>query len=224
MNTAMRRLTTKLLLALLPCTAYSQELPVDSMKQDTVRRKAVYLKDVLPNTFRIQYAGSVGLINIGCGWTYGKKRQWETDFMFGYVPKYDKDYAFATFTLRQTYVPWTRGLYNSKGKEGSLRMTWQPLSCGMFVNSVLHGDYWIREPERYPDRDYYRFSSKIRFHLFVGQRYTILIPKEMRLPMKEVSMAWELSSCDLYIVSKAVNSSVPLKDILSLSLGMIVRL
>lgn len=184
------------------------------------RRNKVWMS-LLPSFYRLQYAGSIGLINLGAGWHYGKHHQWETDFMFGYVPRYSKDEAFATFTLRQTYVPWTRPIYSFKGEKGrGLRVSWQPLSCGLFLNSVLRSDYWTKEPERYPDRDYYRFSSKIRFHLFLGQRYTLEIPKERRFLLKSVSAVWELSSCDLYIVSKFVNGTLPLKDILSLSFGL----
>ena len=243
------------LLTLLPLATFSQEqadtvVIADTMKQDTIvvadtmeqdtvaklnRRIEQYEKRIarshrvwmalLPSFYRLQYAGSIGLVNLGVGWEYGKHRQWETDLMFGFVPKYDKDDAFVTFTLRQTYVPWTKGLYRTHERDGGRHwFTWQPLSCGLFLNSVLSKDYWTKEPERYPDRDYYRFSSKIRFHLFVGQRYTIHIPKEKRFLAKECSFVWELSTCDLYVVSKFVNGSIPLKDILSLSLGLKMKI
>ena len=188
------------------------------------RRKKVWMS-LLPSFYRFQYAGSTSLLNLGVGWEYGKRRQWETDFMFGYVPKYDKDHALATFTLRQTYVPWTKGLYRSRDHgSDKLWFTWQPLSCGLYLNSVLDGDYWTKEPERYPDRDYYRFSTKIRFHIFVGQRYTLHIPRNKRYLAKSLSFIWELSTCDLYLVSKWNNASIPLKDILSLSFGLKMRI
>lgn len=189
-------------------------------EQRMARRHRVWAA-LMPSTMRIQYAGSTGLINLGMGWEYGKHHQWETDFMFGYVPKYDKDESLMTFTLRQTYVPWTKGLYGKRTHtKGQYWYTWQPLSCGMFVNTVLSSDYWTKEPERYPDRDYYRFSSKIRFHLFLGQRYSVHVPRERRYLFKEISFVWEISTCDLYVVSKFVNASLPFKEILSLSLGL----
>lgn len=232
------------LLAFLPFLAFSQERTdstcTDTLlsfgaEQDTIaklnrkiemyetrleRRHRLWMS-LLPSSYRFQYAGSIGLLNLGVGWDYGRNRQWETDLMFGFVPKYDKDKAFATFTLRQTYVPWTKGLYRSHERNsGNYWYSWQPLSCGLFMNSVLRGDYWTKEPERYPDRDYYRFSLKIRLHIFIGQRYTIHIPKEKRYLAKECSVVWELSTCDLYVISKAVNASISFTDILSLSLGL----
>lgn len=184
------------------------------------RRNRVWMS-LRPNFYRFQYAGSIGLLNLGAGWHYGKRHQWETDFMFGYVPRYDKDEAFATFTLRESFIPWRCHLYSFKSEKAKeVQLSCQRLSCGIFFNSVLRGDYWTREPERYPDRNYYRFSSKIRLHLFIGQRYTIHIPKNRRYLIKDLSAVWELSSCDLYLISKFVNSSLPAKDIFSLSFGI----
>lgn len=172
-----------------------------------------FFSSLTPDFIRIQYAGSTGLLNVGCGWEYGKRKQHETDIMLGYVPKYDKDSHFFTFTLRQTYVPWTKPLYRDL-------VTFQPLSCGVFFNSVLDSEYWTREPERYPDASYYRFSSKIRANVFIGQRYTFHIPKQKRFLSSKVSAIWELSTCDLYVASKAVNKTLPFWEILSLSLGL----
>lgn len=175
-------------------------------------RYVKFWNSLIPNFTRLQFAGSVGLVNIGLGWEYGQKRQWETDLMFGLVPKYDSDDSKVTFTIRQTYIPWEKKL-TRKG------MTFQPLACGVFLNSVLNSDYWSHTPNRYPTANYYWFSSKIRLHMFIGQRYTLHIPKEKRFFMHSISVVWELSTCDLYIVSKAVNKSLPWKETLSLSLG-----
>ncbi len=178
-----------------------------------LERHQRFLHSLIPDFYRIQYAGSTGLFNIGCGWDYGKRSQNETDIMFGYVPKYDKDSHFFTFTLRQTYVPCTKLLYKDV-------ISFQPLSCGAFLNSVLDSRYWIREPDRYPNASYYLFSSKVRVHLFVGQRYTLHIPKHKRFLVSKVSAIWELSTCDFYIVSKTVNRTFPICDALSLSFGI----
>lgn len=172
-----------------------------------------FFHSLVPDFIRFQYAGSIGLINAGMGWDYGKKEQWETDLMFGYIPKYDKEAALMSFTVRQTYVPWKKPIYGEM-------VTFQPLACGAFVNSVLNSEYWTREPDRYPNGSYYRFSSKLRFHVFVGQRYSFNIPEYKRRLARQVSFVWELSTCDLYIVSKAINRTLPWHEILSLSLGL----
>lgn len=175
---------------------------------------------LMPDYARIQYAGSTGLVNLGLGWEYGKNERWETDFMFGYVPTYMKDDPFATFTLRETFVPWhvmpQHGQISRQGWHWSV----QPFSCGMFLNFVLDNEYWAHEPKKYPNRPYYQFSSKVRFHIFVGQRYYIHIPVEYRWLAKEIGIVWEISTNDLYVINRWPNSSLPVKEILSLSLGL----
>lgn len=172
-----------------------------------------FFQSLTPDFIRFQYAGSTGLFNLGCGWEHGKRKKFETDIMLGYVPKYDKESPFFTFTIRETYVPWTKPLNGEA-------FTFQPLSCGIFLNSVLSSEYWTREPDRYPGTSYYRFSSKIRAHIFIGQRYSMNIPKHKRYLSRQVSAVWELSTCDLYLISKIPNATLPWHEILSLSLGL----
>lgn len=208
-----------LIISFLMFFATSMMAQSDSLiiKSDTTviskHEKERLFHSLTPDFVRVQYAGSTGLLNVGCGWEYGKHNQHETDIMFGYVPKYDKDSHFFTFTLRQTYVPWTKPLYKDL-------VSVQPLSCGLFFNSVLNSEYWIREPDRYPNGSYYRFSSKVRIHVFIGQRYILCIPKRKRSQASKVSAIWELSTCDLYVVSKAVNKSLSFWETLSLSFGL----
>lgn len=214
------------LLMACPVTAAAQTDSIEVLRDSLTkmeRRVQAYEKRVdrynhlwnslRPAFMRLQYAGSIGLVNIGTGWEYGRRRQWETDIMIGIVPKYEAEDAKVTLTLRQTFHPIRDIRLNSQ-------LSIQPLACGVFINSILNSEYWAHTPSRYPTADYYWFSSKIRSHIFIGQRYTWHIPIEKRLFIHSLSVVWELNTCDLYIVSKAVNSTLPLKDVLSLSFGL----
>ncbi|MDO4462842.1 MAG: hypothetical protein Q4C30_10210 [Bacteroidia bacterium] len=175
---------------------------------------------LLPDCFRFQVAGSVGLVNLGLGWHYGKNDRWETDFMFGFVPSGHKEDALVTFTLRETMVPWRLMPFGHTKDDNSPHFTIEPLTYGIFFNTILKEDYWTKEPKRYPGRYYYRFSTKVRCHLFVGQRYGIHIPKDKRWMFKEVDFVWELSTADMYAIAMVQNQCVTMKDIMSLSLGV----
>lgn len=205
------------IISFLLCYTSNVMAQTDSLKieryEQRLERYQRFFQSLTPDFVRLQYAGSTGLLNVGCGWEYGKNNQHETDIMFGYVPKYDKESHLFTLTLRQTYVPWTKPLYKDV-------LSFQPLSCGLFLNSVLNNEYWIREPDRYPNGSYYHFPSKVRIHVFVGQRYALHIPKHKRILSSKVSAIWELSTCDLYVRSKVVNKTLPFGDTLSLSLGL----
>lgn len=178
-----------------------------------VERYQRFWRALIPNQSRFQYAGNVGMFNLGLGWHYGGKerRFWETDFMFGILLKHNTKHNHMTFTLRQSYVPFR------------IPLVWnfsiEPLATGLMVNFITGEDFWVREPSKYP-RKYYGFSTAIRAHVFVGQRIRWEIPQARRKYVKAISFCYEISACDLDIASYFTNSYLSLSDILSLSLGI----
>ena len=112
----------------------------------------------------LQKPANMGLLSFGTGWDYGRRNQWETDVFFGVLPKYDSKRTKLTFTVKQNYLPWSLQIKQS-------RFSVEPLACGMYLNTVFGDEFWVNEPERYP-KGYYGFSSKVRIHVFLGQRIT----------------------------------------------------
>lgn len=166
---------------------------------------------LIPNQFTLQYAGSIGMLSAGFGWHYGHHDHWESEFLVGFVPKFHSERARATFTLKQRYVPWHCRV--------SSRWTIEPLTTGLAFNTITGSEFWAKEPSKYP-AGYYGFSTKIRIHVYIGQRLKYHIPRRKRLINSAVSAYYELSTCDLYIVSKAVNKKYPWRNTLSLALGL----
>lgn len=144
------------------------------------------------------------------------RNQWETDVLFGFLPKFQSDKAKATFTLKQNYIPWSLQVKES-------RFAVEPLTCGMYFNTVFGKEFWVNEPDRYP-KGYYGFSSKVRIHIFLGQRLTYDIAPDRRFFAKAVTLFYEISTCDLYIVSAFTNRYLKPKDYLSLSFGLKLQL
>ena len=99
------------------------------------------------------------------------------------------------------------------------RWTLQPLTTGLFFNTISGDDFWRNEPDKYPKR-YYGFSTKVRSNVFIGQRWRYSVPTRKRRLHSAISAYYELSSCDLYIVSKAVNHDYPWSRTLSLAFGL----
>ena len=96
----------------------------------------------------------------------------------------------------------------------------EPLSCGIYFNTVFGSEFWDREPDRYPDKYYPLLKTKVRTNVFVGQRLTKIVPKNRRKFLKSITLFYEISSCDLYIRSAVMERDVSLWDILGLSLGL----
>lgn len=176
-----------------------------------VHRYRKHWESLIPTHTKLQFAGNMGLISLGTGWDYGKRNQWETDIFFGILPKYQSDRTKITMTLKQNYLPWSIGL----GKDFSV----EPLACGMYFNTVFGEDFWTNEPDRYP-KGYYGFSSRVRIHVFLGQRLTYDIPPRLRLGARAVTFFYEISTCDLYVVSAFTNKYLKPRDYLSLSFGL----
>ena len=98
------------------------------------------------------------------------------------------------------------------------RLLFEPLSCGIYLNILLDREFWGKQPNKYPD-GYYWFSTRMRFHAFVGERITLKL-KNARRWHKSISFFYELSTCDLYLINKVGNRALKPKDYLSLSVGV----
>ncbi|WP_085536563.1 hypothetical protein [Massilibacteroides vaginae] len=168
---------------------------------------------LIPRYYKGQYAGSIGKYSAGLGWSYGKDH-WETDLLLGYIPKNTDRHAMATLTLKQNYLPWKIPVYE--------QFVFEPLNCGLFLNTLLDSDFWVKEPDRYP-KGYYGFSTKVRIHVFMGERITYKF-KRQDLYVKSVSLFYELSTSDLYLINAFTNSYLKPKDYLSLAFGVKVQI
>lgn len=164
---------------------------------------------LIPRYTKLQFAGSMGMLSVGPGWNYGKDH-WETDFLVGLVPKNADRHAMATITLKQNYIPWRIPLGE--------RFHIEPLSCGLYINTLLDKDFWVKNPDRYP-KGYYTFSTRVRTHIFVGERITVNLKRKNRWN-KSFTLFYELSSCDLYLISAVSNHYLKPRDYLSLSFGI----
>ena len=205
-----------MLLLFSPGSFAQQDSIVKPNKYDKrIHRYRGHWEKLIPTHTKVQFAGNMGLLSFGTGWDYGKKNQWETDVFLGFIPKYDSKRTKVTMTLKQNYMPWSLNLGRGFSTE--------PLTCGIYFNTVFGNEFWVHEPDPYP-KGYYGFSSKIRSHIFLGQRLTYDIDPQRRYTAKSITFFYELSTCDLYLISAATNSYLRPRDYLSLSFGLKLQL
>ncbi len=213
----MKRYIFSLLAALFVAFPVMADEPTVSNERDhRVHRYRKNWANLIPTQFVTQYAGNMGLVSFGAGWDYGRHKQWETNLLIGILPKYRSERRKTTMTLKQNFVPWSFRLNRLFAVE--------PLSCGIYLNTVFGHEFWNEEPERYPT-DYYPFlSTKVRINAFVGQRIELIVPENRRKLIKSLTAFYEISACDLHIRSMVQDSHVGLGDILNLSLGIKLQL
>lgn len=195
--------------------ADSDSLRIERYHQRLERRQQNWNR-LIPNLFAVQYAGDMGMFSAGIGWDYGPDNKFETHVMAGFLPKRNFSPAYATLTLREEFMPWRIRL-------GASPFELRPLSVSLSVNTILSNDFWTGEPDRYPS-GYYGFSSRIRFHLGIGTRATFNIPPHKRFFMKQFSLYFVVSTCDLYVRQKIIDGAVPFGDIITLGIGAVATI
>ena len=199
--------------------ADSTSVQENKYEQRMLRKEKMWAS-LIPTHFVIQNAGNMGVLSAGIGWSYGKRRQWETDLMFGYIPKHDSSRGKLTTTLKGNFIPWSLDLAGLSAKIPEGRWKFQPLTTRLYLNTVYGHEFWKSQPGRYPDKYYEFMSTKFRLNIALGQRLTFNIPEKARKRHSRISLFYEVGTCDLYIRSMFQDSSIPLKDILGLSIGL----
>ena len=113
MTTHMKSLNFKLLLLLtllFPFYTNAQDsIPAPTLYDRHIERYTSLWENLIPRYSKIQFAGSMGMFSFGIGWDY-YRHHWETDLLFGFVPKTarnlkaessKKRHTMATFTVKQ---------------------------------------------------------------------------------------------------------------------------
>ena len=180
-----------------------------------IHRYRRYWGALIPTQTVLQTCGNMGLFSFGVGWDYGKHQQWETQLLFGYIPKYDSNSAKMTITLKQNYIPWSVTMGHG--------WAFEPLECGLYFNTVLGSDFWTKQPSKYGS-GYYPFSTRIRPNIFVGERFAVDVPENRRKFVKSVTFFYELSTNDIYFMRFYRNGSAGFWDVFGLSLGIKTQL
>ncbi len=194
------------------------EVPELSTYDKHVQRMTSKWASLIPTHLVIQNAGNMGIVSAGIGWSYGKRHQCECDLMFGYIPEHESNRGKLTSTIKGNYMPWNiclnpNGDWTKKGQ-----WNFEPLSASLYINTVYGHEFWRTQPGRYPDKYYDFMSTKFRLNAAIGQRITYVIPKSKRQHHNRVTLFYEVGTCDLYVRSM-FQTSIPLKDILGLSIG-----
>ena len=187
----------------------------DTLSTTTPDTRKRFWQRLIPSQVVAQNAGNMGLLSLGVGWDYGRARQWETQLLVGFVPKYKSFSAKPTVTLKENFIPWRYQVGRNTRVE--------PVTCAIYVNTIIGKRFWSHLPSRYPN-NYYWFSTRFRINLALGERITWQLPAGKKYRPKAITAFYECSTCDLYLHDYLGNKSIKLRDIVSLSLGLKIQL
>jgi hypothetical protein len=155
---------------------------------------------LIPKHITIQYAGSIGFVSTGPGYT-NKNGKVDADFLFGYLPKsIGGDHIF-TFTPKVSVN--TRPV--NIGRVTTLRM----LRVGVGLSFTFDKKYAVTLPDHYP-KGYYWWSESLRINLNIGSI----------LKVKNLEFYYEFGTNELKLVSYIKNiESLSVVDIMHLGIG-----
>lgn len=166
-----------------------------------------------PDHLKIQYAGGMGFISIGGGYST-KKQKLEADVYYGYLPKSIGGVSIHSISGKVTWIP-IRPVSIKKYQV-------EPLMTGLVVNYSFGKQYFSFDPPYYPYR-YYSFPTAIHSALFLGSRIGFNLPTNTFV--RRLSLYYEILSFDREFISLVSNpKSLQVTDIVTLSLGIRVSL
>jgi hypothetical protein len=168
-------------------------------------------KRFLPDYVKLQFAGGIGFLSTGVGYTLLKDRI-DITFFYGYVPEF-----VATDDLHSVSLQFTSKLLRFKVNKNIELL---PLNIGWFIHHTFGSEYWIKLPEHYPD-EYYWWSPGRNSGVFLGAEVKTKLLSNTT-PATGTAFYVRVGSRGLYLASKFGNSSIPLNDIIEFGFGIAV--
>jgi hypothetical protein len=177
----------------------------------SAQKKGLKIKP--PDHIKVQYAGGIGFISIGAGYST-KNQKLEGDLYYGYLPKSIGDIRIHSISGKITWIP----IHSVSIKKYKV----EPLMTGLVINYSFGKQYFSFDPPYYPYR-YYSFPTAIHSALFLGSRIRHDFPSQAFV--QRISVYYEILSFDREIISFVSNTkSLQVGDIITLSLGVRIGL
>ena len=168
-------------------------------------------KSLLPDYVKLQFAGGIGFMSIGAGYTFFNNKL-DISLFYGYIPvKYSVD------DLHSISLQFT-------GKLLKFHLTKSinilPLNIGFFTHHTFGSEYWVRLTDKYP-KGYYWWYPAINAGLFVGAEIKTKLFAN-NTPASGTAFYIRIGTRGLYLASKVNNSTIPVKDIVELGFGVAI--
>ena len=205
--TAMRLLNSKtsimrlrFLIILVLCSGLAQS---QILSKDTTH------KWFIPTHAISQFAGDLGFISVGAGYSLNKNRL-TVDFLVGYLPEAIGEINLLTLNTKTAYRPWFVSVL--KGNHYFV-----PIQLGLYSSYAFGEQYTKLVGEDYPD-DYYWWTTRTRYGITLGQ--SIFLKSKPVLGISAVEIYYELGTNDFLLFSMFENEEITIFDISHFDFGL----
>lgn len=165
----------------------------------------------LPDYVKLQYAGGIGFLSIGVGYTFIDCRL-DVSLFYGYVPTW-----FTVDDLHSISFQFTAKLIHIKSIKNIEVL---PLNIGWYLHHTFGNKYWVRLPDNYP-KDYYWWSPGRNAGIFIGGEIKTKLLSN-KTPASGMAFYLRAGTRGLYLSSKIGNSSISISDIVELGFGVAI--
>lgn len=170
-----------------------------------------WLKTFYPNHYKVQFAGGIGFLSAGFGYDFFNNRV-DISYFYGYVPEWFSEEDLHSVSLQLSGKPFRIDI-NSK-------FDYYPLNIGMFIHHTFGDEYYLTLPDHYPEEYYWWYPGRTGGLFLEGQlNYQFKEPDQI---FSEIGFYYRMVTRGVYLTSKFSNSSIPLEDIFSLGLGIVI--
>ncbi len=196
----------KILLMMIFLISISESFSQLSEQSDTSK-----LKKFIPDYIKLQYAGGIGFLSTGVGYTFFKHR-FDATMFYGYVPKFT-----GITDLHSISLQLTAKLLKIKINDNIEVL---PLNFGWYAHHTFGQEFWIKLPDKYT-KGYYWWSPGRNAGIFIGNEIKTKFLAN-KTPASGTSFYVRLGTRGLYLSSIWGNSTIPVKDILELGFGIAI--
>jgi len=183
--------------------------PVNTYGQYSQKTDSAKYVRFLPDYVKLQFAGGIGLLSIGVGYSFFKEKL-EVSYFYGYVPK-----AVSIDDLHSVSLQVTAKFFRFKANKN---IEIVPLNVGWFIHHTFGNEYWITLPSHYPD-EYYWWSPGRNSGIFLGGEIKTKLLSN-KTPASGTAFYARVGSRGLYLTSKFGNSAIPFRDIVEFGFGV----
>ncbi len=183
--------------------------PTDTCAQYSQKTDSAKYANFLPDYVKLQFAGGIGLLSIGVGYSFFKEKL-EVSYFYGYVPK-----GVSIDDLHSVSLQITAKFFRFKANKN---IEIVPLNVGWFIHHTFGNEYWITLPSHYPD-EYYWWSPGRNSGIFLGGEINTKLLSN-KTPASGTAFYARVGTRGLYIASKVGNSSIPIQDIIEFGFGV----
>lgn len=170
-----------------------------------------WLKTLYPDHYKIQFAGGIGFFSAGFGYDFFNNRI-DLSYFYGYVPEWFSEEDLHSVSLQLSGKPFKIDI-NS-------RFDYFPLNIGVFIHHTFGKEYYLTLPDHYPEDYYWWYPGRTGGLFFEGQlNFQYKEPDQI---FSKIGFYYRIVTRGVYLTSKFSNSSIPLEDIFSLGLGIVI--